>query len=72
MVYTFIDLPFVRPGVLRFFGQDSKINTPEVAEVEKVARIGTGIGGIGGLEVGRVNTESLKGCASALNYWLAK
>lgn len=84
MVRTFIDLPFVRPDVLWLFGQNSMINTPESARVEKVARTGTGIGGSGGVELGRVKSVVLenaghllpfeipKGCASALGGWLAE
>ncbi|KAL8790166.1 MAG: hypothetical protein Q9195_006493 [Heterodermia aff. obscurata] len=84
MARAFIYLPFVRPDVLWLFGQDSMINTPEAARVEKVARTGTGIGGSGGVELGRVKSvvventghllpfEDPKGCASALGSWLAQ
>lgn len=47
------NLPFVRPSVMWLFGAHSHINTPPLRE-EKVRVTGTGVGGNGGAERGRV------------------
>lgn len=60
MVQTFTNLPFLRPNVLWLFGGRSSINTPEASRVEKVARTGTGIGGSGGAEAGRVDSITIE------------
>ncbi|KAI2624276.1 Alpha/beta hydrolase family-domain-containing protein [Hypoxylon sp. NC1633] len=46
-------LPRLRPSVLYVFGQKSSISTPEACE-EKMSKTGTGLGGSGGVKLGRV------------------
>lgn len=83
MVMTFQNLPYVRPNVLWIFGALSPINTPD-SQAEKAARTGTGVGGNGGAEAGKVEKENVeKGghmlpfenvqeCASILALWLER
>ena len=83
MVLTFLNLPSVRPNVLWIFGASSPINTL-ASQDEKVIRTGTGVGGNGGADAGKVEKEVVqKGghmlpfensqeCASLLAPWLEK
>lgn len=82
-VLTFQNLPNVRPNVLWLFGALSPINTV-ASQDEKVARTGTGLGGNGGVEAGKVEKEvvekgghllpfeNVQKCASLLAPWLEK
>ena len=82
-VLTFQNLPNVRPNVLWMFGALSPINTV-ASQDEKVARTGTGVGGNGGVETGKVEKEvvekgghllpfeNVQKCASLLALWLEK
>ena len=84
MALTFMNLPSVRPNVLWVFGARSTINTPEEARTEKLTRTGTGIGGSGGVEAGRVESvtidkgshmlpfENVQECAHVLAPWVDK
>ena len=83
MVLTFRNLPLVRPSVLWVFGAESYINTPPTQD-EKMAITGTGVGGNGGAETGRVEKivvekaghmlplETVQDCASILVRWFGK
>lgn len=83
MVLTFENLPNVRPNVLWLFGALRSINTV-ASQAEKLARTGTGLGGNGGVEAGKVEKEvvqngghllpfeSVQKCASLLAPWLEK
>ncbi|KAB8253621.1 hypothetical protein BDV32DRAFT_133803 [Aspergillus pseudonomiae] len=53
-------LPYVRPSVLFVFGEKSHINIP-ARRRDKLERIGTGLGGSGGVAAGRVHAEVLPG-----------
>lgn len=81
MVITFNNLPHVRPNVLWIFGASSHLNGEATSQDEKVKRTGSGIGGSGGFDAGRVKKAILEGghmlpfekvdeCASTLAAWL--
>ena len=82
-VLTFQNLPNVRPNVLWVFGALSPINTV-ASQAEKVARTGTGLGGNGGVEAGKVEKEvvekgghllpfeNVQRCASLVAPWLER
>ncbi|KAB8231624.1 hypothetical protein ETB97_012210 [Aspergillus alliaceus] len=53
-------LPYVRPSTLFVFGEKSHINIP-ARRRDKLERIGTGLGGSGGVAAGRVRAEVLPG-----------
>ncbi|OLN85194.1 Peroxisomal membrane protein LPX1 [Colletotrichum chlorophyti] len=55
---TLARLPYLRPGVLYVFGGLSDLSTPELRE-EKMKLTGTGTGGSGGKERGRVREVTL-------------
>ena len=79
---SFDKLPYVRPSVLYVHGKASFINKPQYIE-EKMQLTGTGVGGSGGAERGRVKTiavegghmvcaENVKGSAAAAAEWLSQ
>ncbi|KAG8529643.1 uncharacterized protein KY384_005124 [Bacidia gigantensis] len=83
MIVTYNNLPHVRPNVFWMFGKTSQINYDASMRDEKVARTGTGVGGNGGTQRGRVEKkvfecghmlpfEKIDECASALASWLEK
>ncbi|WYZ37917.1 hypothetical protein EsH8_II_001423 [Colletotrichum jinshuiense] len=55
---TLARLPHLRPGVLYVFGGTSDLSTPELRE-EKMRLTGTGVGGSGGAEKGKVKEVTL-------------
>ena len=57
---AFKDLPSARPNILWVFGSSSHIN-PTSTQEEKVDRTGTGVGGTGGVDSGRVEKEVISG-----------
>jgi pimeloyl-ACP methyl ester carboxylesterase len=79
---TFLKLPFIRPSVLYIFGEDSIISSPEGRKA-KTTTTGTGVGGSGGAQEGRVKDihlakighlvamEALGACADAASAWLS-
>ena len=79
---VFNDLPRLRPSVLYIFGEQSELSTPDLRK-QKMERTGTGVGGSGGAEVGRVKElafedighfvpmEAVGKCAAAAGDWLA-
>lgn len=81
MVITFNNLPHVRPNVLWIFGSTSHLNGEATSQDEKVKQTGSGIGGSGGINAGRVKKAILEGghmlpfekvdeCASTLAAWM--
>lgn len=74
-------LPHVRPSILWIFGAQSAINTTALQD-EKMELCGTGIGGSGGVQAGRVRKEVIddaghmvpfervQECASRIARWL--
>lgn len=78
----FNDLPRLRPSVLYIFGGQSDFSRPDLRK-QKMERTGTGVGGSGGTEVGRVKEvvfedvghlvpmEAVGRCAAAAGEWLA-
>jgi pimeloyl-ACP methyl ester carboxylesterase len=56
---TFDNLPHLRPSVLYIFGELSPLSGPQ-SRTEKLATTGTGLGGSGGVEAGRVKDIILK------------
>ena len=58
-VITFNNLPHLRPSVLYIFGEISPLSAPQ-ARREKMAATGTGRGGSGGAEAGRVKDIVMK------------
>lgn len=78
----FRSLPNLRPGTFYIFGSRSEISLPHSRQ-EKIATTGTGIGGSGGAEKGRVKEvtlddvghlipmEAVNECAQAVAEWLA-
>lgn len=79
----FAQLPHLRPSVLYIFGSQSDISLPEV-NAEKMATTGTGVGGSGGVQAGRVRDVTLDKighlvaqeapiqCAEAGSTWLGQ
>ncbi|ODM22699.1 hypothetical protein SI65_00288 [Aspergillus cristatus] len=79
----FAQLPHLRPSVLYIFGSKSDISLPEV-NAEKMATTGTGVGGSGGAQTGRVRDVTLDKighlvaqeapvqCAEAGSSWLGQ
>ena len=59
-VQVFTNLPFLRPSVLYIFGENSVLSTPDLQEA-KMSRTGTGVGGSGGRDAGRVESRVLHG-----------
>ena len=57
---TLRNLPFVRPAVLYIYGAKSPFAAPELVE-EKMQTTGTGVGGSGGVEAGKVEKEVFEG-----------
>lgn len=80
---VFAQLPHLRPSVLYVLGGDSDISLPEV-NADKLAVTGTGLGGNGGVQAGRVRDVSLDNtghlvaqeapvrCAEAAGSWLGR
>ncbi|BCS02178.1 uncharacterized protein AKAW2_60442S [Aspergillus luchuensis] len=54
-------LPYIRPSVLFVWGEKSHINTPGARRDDKLLRVGTGLGGSGGVRAGMVWDEVVKG-----------
>lgn len=50
----------LRPGVLYIFGESSTVNPPDIRQ-EKAEITGTGVGGSGGVDKGRVEVVTLPG-----------
>lgn len=79
---VFNDLPRLRPSALYIFGGQSALSTPDLRK-QKMERTGTGLGGSGGAEAGRVKElifedvghlipmEAVGRCAAAAGEWLA-
>lgn len=79
---VFNDLPRLRPSTLYIFGGQSDLSTPDLRK-QKMERTGTGVGGSGGAEAGRVKEvvfedvghlvpmEAVGRCATAAGEWLA-
>ena len=77
---TFRNLPFLRPSVLYIFGGESESSPPEWRKT-KLERTGTGVGGSGGAQAGRVKEvvlegighlvamEAVEACADAAAMW---
>jgi len=57
---TFFNLPFLRPSVFYIFGEHSDLSSPEFRS-DKMAVTGTGVGGSGGANGGRVVEIVIKG-----------
>ena len=78
---TLRNLPFLRPSVLYVFGGKSGLSTPELRKL-KMERTGTGVGGSGGAQNGRVKEvvlevvghfvamEAVGACADAAAGWI--
>ena len=78
---VFNDLPRLRPGALYIFGGQSELSTPDLRK-QKMERTGTGVGGSGGAEAGRVREvvfedmghlipmQAVARCAAAAGEWL--
>lgn len=79
---VFSDLPRLRPSTLYIFGGQSDLSTPDLRK-QKMERTGTGLGGSGGAEAGKVKEvvfedvghlvpmEAVARCAAATGEWLA-
>lgn len=79
---VFNDLPRLRPSTLYIFGGQSDLSTPDLRK-QKMERTGTGVGGSGGAEAGKVKEvvfgdvghlvpmEAVGRCAVAAGEWLA-
>ncbi|CAF9926713.1 MAG: hypothetical protein ALECFALPRED_003511 [Alectoria fallacina] len=79
---VFNDLPRLRPSTLYVFGGQSILSLPDLRK-QKMERTGTGVGGSGGAEAGRVKEvvledighlvpmEAVGRCAAAAGEWLA-
>ena len=79
---VFNDLPRLRPSALYIFGGQSDLSTPDLRK-QKMECTGTGLGGSGGAEAGRVKEvlledvghlipmEAVGRCAAAAGEWLA-
>lgn len=79
---VFRSLPNLRPGALYIFGGRSEVSLPHLRQA-KLETTGTGIGGSGGLEEGRIKhvlldgvghlipMEAVNECAQAAADWLA-
>ncbi|OJJ69023.1 hypothetical protein ASPBRDRAFT_46306 [Aspergillus brasiliensis CBS 101740] len=56
-------LPYIRPSVLFVWGEKSHLNTPGARRDDKLLRVGTGLGGNGGVRAGIVRAEVVKGAS---------
>jgi pimeloyl-ACP methyl ester carboxylesterase len=61
VVQTFLQLPYLRPSCLWFYGKDTVLLPDKVKRAEKTAACGTGLGGSGGVAAGRVEERELEG-----------
>ncbi|MCJ1474796.1 hypothetical protein MMC13_003456 [Lambiella insularis] len=80
---SLLGLPYLRPSVLWVYGEHSPINVPEIRK-EKMPLTGSGIGGSGGLQTGKVEEvvfeeaghmvpmEKVKECGELMARWLEK
>ncbi|KAI7115588.1 hypothetical protein KC343_g15343 [Hortaea werneckii] len=59
-IATFHRLPNLRPSVFYLFGEQSNLSTPAL-KADKLAHTGTGVGGSGGVQKGRVRDVTLEG-----------
>ncbi|OTA38214.1 hypothetical protein BTJ68_01627 [Hortaea werneckii EXF-2000] len=59
-IATFHRLPNLRPSVFYLFGEQSNLSTPTL-KADKLAHTGTGVGGSGGVQKGRVRDVTLEG-----------
>lgn len=60
-------LPYIRPSVLFAWGEKSHINTPGARRDDKLLRVGTGLGGSGGVRAGMVRDEVVKGASHTVS-----
>lgn len=66
-IFTNMQLPHLRPRVFWIFGERSPVNT-QALQVDKLSRTGTGVGGSGGAQLGKVERMVVPGTAHLVMF----